>query len=273
LKFGLSTSLFSFTVAFIVGQLHKTRRFAAISARFLAAALILEIVLIDMQAARHTTSHFNFTSTFDALVFGSMGLGIAVVILTTTLLLAASFVERFPDRALGRAIRLSLLLALLGMSVGSLMTMPTPQQLAAQRTTHSQMPHIGGHTVGAPDGGPGLPVTGWSADHGDLRIAHFIGLHAMQVLLLAWLLVRTRAAWPQPRQSCLIAGIALSVVIAFAVVLGQALRGEPLLRPDAAILAGWAAWLAVTAALLAWAIYNSNSAGQDSGWKTETNHG
>ena len=102
----------------------------------------------------------------------------------------------------------------------------------------------GGHTVGAPDGGPGMPVTGWSLEHGDLRVAHFVGLHALQVLpLAAWLLHRYATALSRTAATRLV--VIFTVAYAGLVVLlaAQAQRGLPLLQPDAPILAGAAVLL------------------------------
>jgi hypothetical protein len=114
----------------------------------------------------------------------------------------------------------------------------------------------GAHSVGVPDGGPGLPLTGWSTVGGDLRIGHFVGLHGLQALpLLALLLRRFGRRWNGAAQArlVLVAGLGYAVLTVLLTV--QALRGQPLLRPDALTLGGFAvlaaAVLAATAAVLA----------------------
>ncbi len=123
------------------------------------------------------------------------------------------------------------------------MTMPNSQQLAEAHAT-GRLPIAGAHTVGAPDGGRGLPVTGWSADHGDLRIAHFLGMHGLQVLpLLAWWIARRRAPAGERTQRNLIFAAATSYLALFGLVLWQAFRGQSIAQPDGvtleALLRGW----------------------------------
>lgn len=77
------------------------------------------------------------------------------------------------------------------------------------------------HTVGAPDGGPGLPILNWSTRYGDLRIAHFFGMHALQLIPLFGYYIARR-----PRQVMLASAI---YVILLAGLLMQALAGKPLL--------------------------------------------
>ena len=106
------------------------------------------------------------------------------------------------------------------------------------------MPTSGAHTVGGPDGGAGLPGTGWSAEHGDLRVPHFVGLHGVQALgLFAFF-------FASPRRVRLVLAAASSYIALFAVLLWQALRGQSILQPDTVTLAVLAVWLVATAAAM-----------------------
>ena len=87
------------------------------------------------------------------------------------------------------------------------------------------MPVVGAHTVGGPDGGPGLPMTGWSREHGDLRVPHFVGLHAIQAFALIAMGLRR---WRRPeavRVRALLAA-ASSYASLFLLLLWGALRGH-----------------------------------------------
>jgi hypothetical protein len=226
LKFAISTALYAFTLAWVFTYLPDWPRTRRIVGRGTAAAFVLELLMIGGQAYRGTTSHFNVATTFDAVIFISMG---AIIVLQTLLaawLAVVLWRQRFADPALGWALRIGLVVTVLGAATGPLMTRPTAAQIAEARATH-RMALSGAHTVGAPDGGPGLPVTGWSTQHGDLRVPHFIGLHAWQVLPLFVLLLLPRSSDRLRRRLAIAAGGAYATL--FVVLLVQALRGVPML--------------------------------------------
>lgn len=251
LKFAVSTAIYSATLAWVLRFLPDWPRLARRAAAVTAWVFVVEVALIALQAARGTTSHFNTSSLVDGVIFSVMGVGIAAQTLAATAVTWALWRQTFADRAMGWALRLGMTLAVAGASVGGVMTQPTAAQLAAARETQ-QMPRAGAHTVGAPDGGAGLPGTGWSLAHGDLRVPHFVGLHAMQALPLVALLVagvrRERA------RVVAVLGAAASYAGLFVILLAQALGGESIAAPSTTTLTALGAWAALSAglALAAW---------------------
>lgn len=212
IKFSISIALYSLALAWMLGQLRE--RTMRRTGWLIVAGMVVEMVIIVGQAARGQKSHFNEDGGLGSLLFATMGATIAVVWLLTLAIALRFLREPGRDRAMPLAIRLGLLVSLVGMAVGFALSIN------------------GGHAVGVPDGGPGLFFVGWSTTGGDLRIAHFVGLHALQVLpLLAALLaqrsvvdaLRTRIVW-----SVGVGYLGLVLLLTW-----QALRAQPLLTPDA----------------------------------------
>ena len=251
LKFALSVGIYAVTLSWLIGLLPGTfarrRRLAWWAGTAAAVFLLVEMVIIAGAAAGGLTSHFNVSTPFHAALWSVMAASIVTVwvaaVPIAVLLLRADLGD--PARAL--AIRAGLLIALVGMGLAFLMTGPTAAQLDDYQGI------VGAHTVGVADGGPGLPVLGWSTVAGDLRIPHFVGMHALQVLPLAALLLEvlgrriTLLAHPLARRGTLrvLVGLYLGVL---ALVTGQALAGQSVVQPSALVLALGAA-LVVAAAL------------------------
>jgi hypothetical protein len=124
------------------------------------------------------------------------------------------------------------------MGVAFLMTQETPAQERAADAAGTEAPIQGAHAVGVEDGGPGLPVTGWSTTGGDLRVPRFVGLHGLQALpLFGYLLALFAPAWLRTRHRVvLVWTVGLSYLGLVGLLTWQALRGQPVISTDAQTL-------------------------------------
>ena len=212
LKFCLSITAYVWTLAWFLG--HLRTRWTRLVSWGTALVFVVEMACIVTQAARGVTSHFNAKTPFDGAVFSLMGMMIAFNTLLVAVTLALFFTRARGPLAPAYlwGIRAGLLLFFLGSFEGMAMI--------AQ----------GAHTVGAPDGGPGLPFVNWSTRAGDLRVAHFLSFHALQLLPLAGhALSRYKSDWPRARQVACVLALALLYAAGVALVFLRALGGRPLI--------------------------------------------
>ncbi len=235
LKFALSTAIYAVTLAWLIGQLERGQRVARIAGTVSAIGLVIELVIITGFAAAGDTSHFNVSTPLHTAAWAVMAGSISVVWGMTLIVAVALFRNRLGDPARTLAIRAGAVLAIVGMALAFLMTGPNADQLSNFQGI------AGAHTVGVPDGGPGLPVLGWSTVAGDLRIPHFIGMHALQVLPIVAIVLELLARRVRPLADgvlrlrlVMIAAATYTAVIALAT--WQALSGQSIVRPEGAVL-------------------------------------
>ncbi|MET4703721.1 hypothetical protein [Frigoribacterium sp. UYMn621] len=234
LKFSLSVLIYSVTLSWLLGQLPRARRITWWSGTIAAVFLAVEMIVIYGAAFADTTSHFNVSTPFSTALWGTMAVSIVIVWSATILVAVLLFRADLGDPARSFAIRSGLIIAVIGMGLAFLMTSPTAAQLSSFQGI------AGAHTVGLADGGPGLPLLGWSTVAGDLRIPHFVGMHAMQVLPILALLLElgsrrlTALGDSRTRLGILVVTAALYLGV-IAVLTAQALSGRSIVSPDAAI--------------------------------------
>lgn len=239
-KFAVSFVLYGVTLAWMLSLLPRRSRIAERAVTVIVAVAVVENAWIVGQVIRGQASHFNDSTPLNTALFAAMGAAIMVLFFAHLVIGIVVLIRRIPDRVAATAVGWGLGLSLLGMLAAVPMALPM------------QDPGIegisGAHSVGVADGGPGLPVVGWSTTGGDLRIGHFVGLHALQALpILAILLTRfaTRLDARTRVRLLVIAGGAYGVLTML--LTWQALRGQPLLRPDARTLVAVAALVVATA--------------------------
>ena len=206
LKFFLSSAIFSLTFAWLLVYL-LNKRAVRIFSWITVLALTVELVIITGQAAQGKRSHFNFDTPLDDALFAVMGLAILVFTLAAAWITVLLFRQRqwplWMSEGYKWGIRLGFLFFVVFAFEGGHMVAEVA------------------HTIGAADGGEGLPLLNWSLQHGDLRVPHFFGMHSLQLLPLAGYY-----AFPQRTNLLLVAG---SWLLLLALLYWQALLGFPLI--------------------------------------------
>jgi hypothetical protein len=210
IKFEVSVIVFLLTMGLMLtalGSLGKWRRSQRVLGWGFGVCMIVENTIIALQSARGVRSHMNYTSVHDAVLFGVMGLFIALNTVFAVWLLGLWLVTRTAVAdATAWGVRLGLVMLLAASAEGVRIVMNQA------------------HTVGAGDGGPGLPFVNWSTLHGDLRVAHFFALHALQWFpFVGWLLARTRL--PNAAQVTAVFAFALAYAAGVWWLFAEAMRG------------------------------------------------
>jgi len=177
-KFFLSIGIFAWTMGLFTSYLPMPDAVNAYSWMVIILLGFLEIY-IAIQAGRGQLSHYNSSTPVYGFLLFLMIISAVVVTLWTAYIGILFCSIDFPalPAYYVLSIRISIFLfvifAFQGASMGSRQS----------------------HTVGGPEGGPALPITDWSKKHGDLRVAHFIGIHALQVLpLLSYYVFKSNIA-------------------------------------------------------------------------------
>jgi hypothetical protein len=228
--------------------------------RWSAAAVIatawLEFLLIALQAGRGVRSHFNVETPFDAAVFTLMGIGVGVLFLASVAIAVSVWFAKSENSWAATVSAAAIFAGALGSLTAMAMVIPTPEQVAGFEQG-IRMSSGGRYPQGVMPHGPAVPLLGWSLEHGDWRIAHFLGVHALQVLLLwGWLL---RGLAPAVRNISLAVAIAgYGTIVVIAMWLARVNVGPLTMPEEAAALLALCAAAPIAAALVSWSVAGSN---------------
>jgi hypothetical protein len=172
MKFALSIWIYSWTMAIILSYV-KDRKKVKVYSLIAIITMSFEQIAITSQALRGELSHFHTASIYGFILFQLMGILILVSTLSTVYMTYIFFKQK--TYILPPPIMLAVKFGLIYFVLFSLFG--------------GYIGRSPGHTVGAADGGVGLWFLNWSIFFGDLRVAHFFGIHSLQIIPLFAILI------------------------------------------------------------------------------------
>ena len=237
LKFAISGAIYALSIAWIATLLPTTSRWYKLASGTIAVALVVETALITLQVVRGTTSHYNISTPLDTTIYSLMATFISMLATANIICLFVVISQKTIPALIRSACGWGLTIAFVGMIAGVLMTSVnvSPSQLHTMQVDKRAPASYGAHSVGVDDGGPGLPLLGWSTIGGDLRVGHFVGLHGLQLLPLFAVVLLSgrlfgRQSSSQHQQLVHLVGIAYTALTGL--LIWQAWRGQSLIAPD-----------------------------------------
>jgi hypothetical protein len=211
MKFALSIWIYSWTMALILNYVNDIRKIKIYS-RVAVVCMVFEQLAITSQALKGELSHFNKSNTYGIILFSLMGVFILTITLWTAYIAYIFIKQKTYD--LNPAIVLSVKIGLIYFIVFSLFG--------------GYISSLPGHTVGAADGGKGLLFLNWSTLFGDLRVAHFFGIHSLQIIPLFAIVT---AKYFEDRKSLIAIKLFSTMYLIFVLtILIQSLLGLPFIN-------------------------------------------
>ena len=174
LKFYISITVFSWTMGWYLEYLQRPGKRVSYSI-MVVVVMTFEMFVITWQASQGRLSHFNLETPVYAILFSLMGIAITILGVWTGYITYLFFRKKQYQAPIHYiwAIRAGLIIFIIYSFEGGLMA----QQLS--------------HSVGGADGSEGIPLVNWSRKYGDLRVAHFFGMHGLQIIpLLAYYVLK-----------------------------------------------------------------------------------
>lgn len=227
-KFSCSLTIYGLTLFWFSHYLTKHKRFFKRVCQASAIGAGIELPSIMVQVVRGTTSHFNYATTFDhvmAMITVSAIMPVAFGVVALFIMLLRE--ERLPH-VLGLSLRWGVFITIVGFVPGIIMVLPERMQEMIQFCSQ-----VNGHSVGLEGGGQGLPFLGWSAVAGDLRVAHFLGIHGLQALPFFGLFLESFATrLTLLRQKLMVWNFGFLYLSFVLVLTWQALCAESILAPS-----------------------------------------
>lgn len=213
LKFLISGGIYIITLGYLITLYPYSRKKKNIINNIVAWTLLIETGIIVLQGARGVQSHYNKSNPLDGLLFAAMGILIAINVLIMVLFVFDTIrLKLKTQKSIQWAILLGWIIIIVGSWIGGQMI--------------SQM----SHNVGVADGGEGLPIVNWSTVAGDLRIAHFFGLHGLQIIPVVAFFLSKKWKSTQRKQIIAVTIFALAYASWIGFVFYQAKHGIPLIR-------------------------------------------